>query len=258
MYSKFIIPIFLLLSTVSFSQVLTVEENIKNPSSIINDGIIEINVTGGTAPYSYKWSHQSTPLVSNKAFGLVEGVSYSVDITDAAGNTISKEFVVPIKNISERFNGTFTPIVNAIAMVLFWDPFSAIGIYDPNVYVEKKNIPIPGWRPGIKGSFLIKEWVVDDGVKVKEGDTIAIISRDGSDIVGRAFVSGTLKHLAKEGGSIYNSANKGDVIEEGAHNFAAVVYDEKIALTHPNGDLQKKEHSIYCYMVIYWGVVLYF
>ena len=42
MYSKFIIPIFLLLSTVSFSQVLTVEENIKNPSSIINDGIIEI------------------------------------------------------------------------------------------------------------------------------------------------------------------------------------------------------------------------
>jgi AGCS family alanine or glycine:cation symporter len=240
MNSKFIITIFLLFSAVAFSQDLIVQENITNPSILINDGIMEVNVSGGTAPYTYKWSNQSTPLTSNKAFGLVEGVPYSVVISDAAGNTVTKEYVVPIKNISERFNGTFTPVVNAIAMVLFWDPFSAAGIYDPNVYAEKKNIPIPGWKPGIKGSFLIKEWVVEDGEKVNEGDTIAIISRGGSDIIGRAFVSGTLKHLAKEGESIYDSSNKGDIIEEGAHNYAAVVYDEKIALRHPNGDFQEK------------------
>lgn len=171
---------------------------------------------------------------------MVEGVPYSVLITDASGKSVTKEYTVPMKNISERFNGTFTPIVNAIAMVLFWDPFSAVGIYDPNIYVEKKNMPIPGWSPGIKGSFLIKKWVVEDGAKVKEGDTIAIISRGGSEIIGMAFVDGTLKHLAKEGGSIYDSSDKGDVIEEGAHNYAAVYYDEKIALLHPNGDIQKK------------------
>jgi len=240
MNSKLLIPILLLFSTVAFSQNLTVNENIVNPSSLINDGILEVNVYGGTPPYTYKWSKQSAPLTSNKAFGLVEGVPYNVVITDSLGNTVTKKYKVPMQNISERFNGTFTPVVDAIAMVLFWDPFSAVGIYDPNVYVEKKNIPIPGWSPGIKGAFMIKKWLVEDGVKVKEGDTIAIISRGETEIVGRAFVDGTLKHLTEEGGSIYDSEKKGDVIKEGAHNYAAVYYDEKIALLHPNGDLQKK------------------
>lgn len=39
---------------------------------------------------------------------------------------------------------------------------------------------------------------------------------------------------------IYNSENKQHVIEEGAHNLAQIVYDEKIPLTHPNGDPQTK------------------
>ena len=237
---KFIVLLLFFISTRAFAQGLTVEHSIKNPSSLINDGIIEVNVSGGIAPYTYKWSNQSIPLISKKATGLVEGIAYNVEITDAEGTKVSKKYTVPMKNISERFNGTFTPIVNAIAKVLFWDPFSAVGIYDPNVYVEKKNIPIPGWSPGIKGTFLIKKWVVAEGVQVKEGDTIAIISREGSDIVGRAFVSGTLKHLAKEGGAIYDSSNKGDIIEEGAHNYASIHYDEKIALLYPNGDIQKK------------------
>lgn len=144
MNSKLIIPILLLFSTVAFSQNFIVHENIVNPSELINDGIIELNVSGGTAPYTYKWSKQSTSLTSDKAFGLVEGVNYIVVITDASGNAVTKEYAVPMENISERFNGTFTPVVNAIALVLFWDPFSAVGIYDPNVYVENKNIPIPG------------------------------------------------------------------------------------------------------------------
>ncbi|MGV8945545.1 MAG: amino acid carrier protein [Lutibacter sp.] len=237
---KFIIPVLLFFSLAAFSQNLTVNEIVTNPSKLINDGIIEVNVFGGTEPYSYKWSNQSTPLTSNKAFGLVEGVPYSVVITDASGNTITKKYTVPMGNISERFNGTFTPVVNAIALVLFWDPFSAIGIYDPAIYVEKKNIPIPGWSPGIEGHFLIKKWLVEDGARVKEGDTIAIISRGETEIIGRAFVDGTLKHLAEEEGSIYNSSSKGDVIQEGAHIYAAVVYDEKITLLHPNGDIQKK------------------
>ena len=133
MNSKFIFLILFLISTIVFSQDLTVEHTIKNQSSLINDGVVEVNVLGGTAPYTYKWSKQNIPLISNKATGLVEGISYNVEITDAVGTKISKKYTVPMNNISERFNGTFTPIVNAIAMVLFWDPFSAVGIYDPNV-----------------------------------------------------------------------------------------------------------------------------
>lgn len=238
---KFIVPVLLLISSVAFSQNMIVKEKVINPSHIINNGIIEVEVEGGTPPYSYKWSNQETSLTSNKATGLVEGVSYNVVISDASGNTVTKEFTVPMEDISEKFNGTFSPIVDGIAMVLFWDPFSAIGIYDPNVYADRKEIPIPGWRPGIKGKFTIKKWLVANGERVEEGQPIAIISKDGiNDLEGKAFVSGKLKHLAKEGKSIYDSENKKDVIEEGAHLFAAVIYDEKIPVLHPNGDIQKK------------------
>lgn len=39
--------------------------------------------------------------------------------------------------ISQRINRTFTPVVNALADVLFWDPFSAAGVYDEVVRDEK-------------------------------------------------------------------------------------------------------------------------
>ncbi|HBU77456.1 MAG TPA: amino acid carrier protein, partial [Muricauda sp.] len=39
-----------------------------------------------------------------------------------------------------------------------------------------------------------------------------------------------------EGNVIYNSENQEHVIEQGAHYFAEIEYDEPIAMTHPNGD----------------------
>src|SRR4030065_2237333 len=100
MTSKLLIPILLLFTAAAFSQNLTVNENIVNPSSLINDGILEVKVHGGTPPYSYKWSNQSSPLTSNKAFGLGEGVPYSVVITDSICHTVTKEYKVPMQNIS--------------------------------------------------------------------------------------------------------------------------------------------------------------
>ena len=41
--------------------------------------------------------------------------------------------------ISQQINHTFTPVVNALAEVLFWDPFSAAGVYDEVVRDEKGN-----------------------------------------------------------------------------------------------------------------------
>jgi alanine or glycine:cation symporter, AGCS family len=59
------------------------------------------------------------------------------------------------QSASDKIDAAFQPIVDGLAIVLFWDPFEAIGIYDPVVYDEngephldasgapvKKNIPI--------------------------------------------------------------------------------------------------------------------
>ncbi len=41
---------------------------------------------------------------------------------------------------SDKINRVFTPIVDVLGSVLFWDPFSALGIYDPIIYDEDGNI----------------------------------------------------------------------------------------------------------------------
>lgn len=240
MNTRYIAALLLLISSTLFSQELTIKERITNPSNLINDGVIEVKVDGGVPPYQYKWSNQSTPLSSNKSVSLVEGIPYSVTITDAAGNTQGKEFTVPAEAITERFNGTFTPIVSAIGSVLFWDPFSAVGIYDPVVYADQKLLPAPGWEPGIEGVFKVKKWLKGDGAKVNKGELVAIIEKDGAELEVGAIANGTLKHITKEGGTIYDSSKGTDVIEAGAHYFATVIYDEKVALLHPNGDKQQK------------------
>src|SRR6056297_123668 len=132
-----------------YAQELKLNADIENPSKVINNGFVELNVEGGTPPYTYKWSSQTTPLDSPRAEGLIEGVPYTVTVTDAAGKTATGEFTVPAKAITEHFNGTFAPIVEAMGSVLFWDPFSAMGIYDPVVYADLKKVPAPRWTATI-------------------------------------------------------------------------------------------------------------
>ena len=223
------------------AQELEVDAETVNPTKIINDGYIELNVSGGTPPYLYKWSNPDTPLDSPRSEDLVEGVPYSVIITDAAGNTIEKEYKVEAEAITEHFNGTFAPIVESMGSVLFWDPFSAIGIYDPVVYADAKRVPAPGWVATEDAKYILKEWVLPEGSSVDEGDLIAIISKDGEEINAYANADGTLKYLVQEGGVIYNSENKQHVIEQGAQFLASITYDEPVPLVHPNGDPQTKD-----------------
>lgn len=239
---KYLLSLFFTFSIISlFAQDLDVQADIGNPSNVINDGFIDLKVTGGTEPYTYQWSNQSTPLTSPRAEGLVEGIPYNVLVTDATGASTTRSYTVKAEAITEHFNGTFAPIVAAMGGVLFWDPFSAIGVYDPVVYADLKNVPTPGWEANIEERFVLKQWLVSEGARVNRGDRIAIISKSkGEDIEAVANASGTLKHLTAEGEVIYNFENKEHVIEEGAHNLAQIVYDEKIPLTHPNGDPQTK------------------
>ncbi|MFO7744261.1 MAG: SprB repeat-containing protein, partial [Psychroflexus sp.] len=161
----------LLLFTISFTfaQDLKVEETIINPSDKINDGQINLNVTGGVPPYKYQWSKNDVPLSSSRASDLTEGIPYSVKVSDANGASVEKTFKIKAVSIVENFNGTFQPVVDAMGSVLFWDPFDAIGIYDPVVYSDEKLLFSPGWEPNTGSKFLLKEWLVDENEPVKKG-----------------------------------------------------------------------------------------
>lgn len=222
---------------VNAQQELRVKEAVVNPSDRINDGAIDLQVLGGTPPYTYKWSNQSTPLTSNKAVGLTEGVEYSVTVTDAKGVSVTKNYKVETQAITEVFNGVMTPAVAGLETVLFWDPFAAIGIYDPVAYADVKLVATPGWSANVEDKFVLKKWLKPEGSRVMEGDEIALVSRDkGADATVVATVNGQLKYLVQEGEPIYNSENAKHVIEQGAHFLAEIKFDEPRPLLNPNGD----------------------
>lgn len=225
------------------AQELEIRAEVGNISNLINDGFIDIQVSGGVPPYTYKWSDQNTALDSRAAYGLTEGIPYKVEITDSRGTSISRKFKIKPEVITEHFNGAAVPLVESLGKFLFWDPFSAIGIYDPVVYADVKKVPIPGWSPSVEDRYVLKEWKVKQGEDVKEGDLIAVVnsSREGTVEI-HANASGTLKQLTKSGDVIYDSSNSEHRIEVGAHNLAEIKYIKPLPVTHPNGDPQS--HNI--------------
>ncbi|WP_304037757.1 amino acid carrier protein [Mesonia mobilis] len=221
------------------NQDFEVEADIINPSSLINDGTIEIKVKGGTPPYTYKWTDQGTSLKSNKATGLVEGVPYEVVVTDSKGSSVTKSYRIEAESITEHFNGFFQPVVDNMSAVLFWDPFAAIGIYDPIIYADVKLIATPSWTAQTDEVYILQKWLKPEGSKVQKGDKIAIVKHGSEEETVTALANGELKYLVKEGNQIFDPNSTEDLIEQGAHYLAEIKYDDPVALKHPNGDLQK-------------------
>lgn len=223
------------------AQELKVEYEAINPSSKINDAYINLVATGGTPPYQYKWSKGDTPLTSNRSTGLTEGITHNVIVSDKTGASKELTIKIPAESITEIFNGTAVPAVNWIGSILFWDPFSAIGIYDPVVYAEGEPVSIPDWTPDTNEVFTLKKRLVSDGQKVKKNIPIAIIkTSSGQEIEVLSKASGVIEFKNNEGEIIYDSNNSEHVIQQGAHYFARIEYDEKVPLLQPNGDIQKK------------------
>ena len=216
-----------------------VEADLINPSSLINNGTIELKVEGGTPPYTYKWTDQSTSLKSNKATDLVEGIPYEVVITDSKGKSVTKSYRIEAESITEHFNGFFQPVVDNMSAVLFWDPFAAIGIYDPIIYADVKLIATPSWTAQTDEVYILQKWLKPEGSKVQKGDKIAIVKHGSEEETVTALANGELKYLVKEGNQIFDPNSTEDLIEQGAHYLAEIKYDDPVALKHPNGDLQK-------------------
>lgn len=214
---------------------LSVDVEIHNPSIEINNGIAEVHVTGGKAPYLYKWSDPETSLYENRATGLIEGMEHAVKVTDANGTTISKTFIVPAESIIEIFNSNVQPAVDYLGAILFWDPFAALGVHDPVVYSDKATLRVPlNKNDGL--SYKLVKWYVPDGEKVKQGQEIGLLERnDAKETLVYASADGVLEHAVRENAPISQTV-------EGPSTRSAVLawiqFDAPRPLLYPNGDIR--------------------
>jgi len=241
MLKNVLIIVLTILSFAVFSADFKAELKVENPSDEIDDGQAYVIVSGGTSPFTYKWSSQDTPLNSSDCEGLTEGSEFSVIVTDADGNSQTLAGVVKTESPEEKINAVFVPIVSGMSSFLFWDPFSALKIYDPVVYADLKNVKAAGWSNDDILKIVLKEWVIAEGELVKKGDFIAVVTQDNDrDVKMYANATGKLRHNVAEGKVIYDANNIQDVIEVGAENLASIIYDSPQPVLHPNGDKQEK------------------
>jgi len=129
---------------------------LQNPSGEIKDASAEATVSGGTEPYKYYWSKKDIAQDASVCSGVDEGVEYNLIVEDAAGKRQEKSFVVPAASTSENLNSFFLPVVDFLAAILLWDPFAAVGIYDPVVY-KSDGTPLlhPNGQPVTQDCWLV-------------------------------------------------------------------------------------------------------
>jgi AGCS family alanine or glycine:cation symporter len=128
----------------------------ENQSEEIGDAVCTVSTIGGVAPFEYQWSKKDISLSSNACQGMQEGIPYTVSVTDSLGNRATAEVLVEAVSVEEKLNKWFTPMVDALAMVLLWDPFAACGMYDPVVYdSEGKPFLHPNGQPVVQECWLV-------------------------------------------------------------------------------------------------------
>ncbi len=127
----------------------------------LKNGEAQAIVTGGTAPYTYYWSNQSTSLDSSYSRGLTEGVEYQLVVTDATGLKDTVKFEIEPANAGESINKFFKPVVGAIGSFLMFDPFAAVGLYDNKIYDDNGEIVLhANGDPKTKKIPFIVIWLV--------------------------------------------------------------------------------------------------
>ncbi|MFN5294164.1 MAG: amino acid carrier protein, partial [Flavobacteriales bacterium] len=154
---KYYILVFALciLSVVSKAQ-MQLSVTTQNPTQEIGDATCSIAIEGGVAPFQYQWSKKDIPLASSVCAGMQEGIPYTISVTDSLGNAATEVVVVDAVSVEEKLNKWFTPLVDALALVLLWDPFAACGIYDPVVYDSHGEAYLhPNGQPVTQDCWLV-------------------------------------------------------------------------------------------------------
>lgn len=133
----------------------------ENPSTDVRNGRVTAVVKGGVEPYRFHWPQRATTQSSNVTEGVDEGLPVTVVVTDAAGTTMTATTTITPASIEEHLHAFFVPVVDAIASVLFYDPFAAVGVYDPVLRNELGQVRThPNGAPVTQDIPLVVVWLV--------------------------------------------------------------------------------------------------
>lgn len=220
---------------------LTVKIHLSNESNALNEGVVELTVSGGQEPYIYHWSKESASIYENKVAGFVEGEDFTVVIEDDNGKKVEITEHFPTHYTEESINANFKPVVDFVGGIIFWDPFAAVGIYDPTVIVNERSVTSPFWEDSVYTDFVLKRWLVAEGDKVEHEDKIAVIgarNSDTADFFLRAVGDGSVTKLAEPGTVVWKMVDRKYMEGEKKVATELLVMDygeEGYAMLNPNG-----------------------
>ena len=182
----------------------------------INNGAVNLTVTGATAPIIYNWSNGAT----TEDINFLSAGNYSVTVTDVLGcsNTIS----ATVENLCGPATGIVaTP--SATSVFIDWDDMGAMGyrvMYKPagpgpftQINTPVSSITIPGLTPSTGYTFKIKN---------------KCPGAPGSFMSSGNFITSPLKEINvdEEIISVYPNPNNGKFIIEGINEQTEIfVYD---------------------------------
>lgn len=230
-----------ILLTVNLHAQVSAKIDLSNDSEQLDDGRAQLVDVQGTPPFIYQWSNPQTELDSDHSSGLTEGIPFTVKITDATGKSVTLTDVIPPKSTEERINSVFLPIVNGLTSVLFWDPFSAIGVYDPIIYADEHRVFAAGYKRDDIQKIFVQKWYAPEGKEVKEGDKLALLRRNAGDtITVLATEPGKIHHWAEAGEMVFDRSDVASLAKANTAVFGSIVYDSPRPLLYPNGTVQTK------------------
>ena len=158
------------------------------------------------------------------------------------------------KTISQKIDEAFQPVVNALSVVLFWDPFEAIGIYDPIVYAEKAIVRAPGWENEDVSIITVKSWSVNNGDEVRKGDIIGEVETNTGSIKIISPDNGKINLLNKGGDKVYEPADADLAVDVRSHFIAEVNFEKKRAVLDASGNPVKKNIPIVVVWLIFGAI----
>jgi AGCS family alanine or glycine:cation symporter len=121
---------------VSYGQTTYLVENL---STDPGDGRITLLLDSSQIDH-VQWTAKQGGLHQLNCDGLQEGVAQEIRVQYLTGAIEELSIFIPAQSAQEHLNNAFIPLVDFLYTILLWDPFEAIGIYDPVVYQSDGSV----------------------------------------------------------------------------------------------------------------------
>lgn len=208
-----------------------------NLTEDINDVKVWVNIEEGVSPFRFHWSDKNTSIYSDTAFKQMEGGVVSLTLFDASGDSIALSVDIPANSVVEKMNAFVKPMVDFVAAGFFWDPFSAVGLYDPIVKNDSVKIKAPFGKDTSYANLRVAEWLVNDGEEVSHNQLIARMVSDKGQFGLYAIGDGIIRidYPAGEDATYKFIAKDGKQRQRGKE-LCTILYDLPYPALNPNGD----------------------